>query len=134
MKKQHADLWTRAIHLLHMEPKRSAETPNSFKDLKDILKSHTRQHSVIQSIQSHQTSRFGFFFLSTIAAGPEQTQEQGGGKKTLKKGGPCPPPQQLWGTAGLGVELKKPSKNLWFSRPGFRTPSPPPACWRWYRE
>lgn len=38
MKKKttHPDLWTRAIHLLQNEPRRSAETPHSLNDLKDM--------------------------------------------------------------------------------------------------
>lgn len=31
------DLWTRAIHLLQIEPSRSAETPNSLRDLNDMI-------------------------------------------------------------------------------------------------
>ena len=37
---KYTDLWTRAIHLLHIEPKRSAETPSD--DLNDILTPHCR--------------------------------------------------------------------------------------------
>lgn len=35
-RKEDSNLWTRAIHLLQMEPSRSAETPNSRSDLKDM--------------------------------------------------------------------------------------------------
>lgn len=35
------DLWTRVIHLLQIELSRSAETPNSFKDLNDMLWNYT---------------------------------------------------------------------------------------------
>lgn len=37
----YTDLWTRAIHLLQIEPSRSAETPNSFRDLNDMLTNNT---------------------------------------------------------------------------------------------
>lgn len=55
----HTDLWTRAIHLLQIEPSRSAETPNSLRDLNDMLTNHT---SVISRLKSNSTPWYDQFF------------------------------------------------------------------------
>lgn len=49
------DLWTRAIHLLQIEPSRSAETPNSLRDLNDML---TNDTAVLVLLISNSTPKY----------------------------------------------------------------------------
>lgn len=58
------DLWTRAIHLLQIEPSRSAETPNSLRDLNDML---TNQASDLVRLKSNSQPWYEPLYFSLEA-------------------------------------------------------------------
>lgn len=57
----YTDLWTRDIHLLQIEPSRSAETPNSLRDLNDML---TNNDAALVLPKSNSTPAFFSWSLS----------------------------------------------------------------------
>ena len=86
----HTDLWTRAIHLLQIEPSRSAETPNSLRDLNDMLKKNISHFCSFSSeIQLHTSVWMFFQHIRMMIT-------QKAGKKKLQWNKSLSPPKKGW--------------------------------------
>lgn len=133
----HTDLWTRAIHLLQIEPSRSAETPNSFRDLNDMLTNHTSARFLLKSNSTPQYECFLSPPLSwrlSIHANDEQKPLHHHHQKK-KNGVSAPPPTSSDSSKKRKQHCR--ALNLQESLVGrqrFCGASPPQALWRWYRE